>query len=159
MSTPARETIRRTWKAPLSLVWELWTTAEGFASWHGPPGFRTDVTRLELDAGGELHYRMVAEAPEAIAMMEKAGRPTSWPAEARVTDVQPMTRFAFVLLMPMGPGAGVTEMPHVVTLTETADGVEMVLELEAPMAQMLKGAAGGYRASFGRMEAVLSSRP
>jgi uncharacterized protein YndB with AHSA1/START domain len=160
MSTPARETIRRTWNAPLALVWELWTTPEGFGSWHGPPGFRTDVTRMDLRPGGDLAYQMTAEDPAMVDMMQNAGRPTSWPAQARITEVEPMTRFAYVLFMPMGPGADAprAEVPHVVTLTETADGVEMVLELEAPNAQMLRPAAGGYKASFGRMEAVLSAR-
>jgi uncharacterized protein YndB with AHSA1/START domain len=160
MTAPATETITRTWPAPLTLVWELWTTPEGFASWHGPPGFRTEVTAMDLRPGGDLHYRMVADDPDMIDMMERSGRPTSWPAHARITDVEPMRRFAYVLFMPMGPGpdAPRAEVPHVVTLTETPDGVEMVLTLSAPMAEMLRPAAGGYRASFGRMEAVLSAR-
>ena len=38
-----RQVIERVWQAPIGLVWELWTTAEGLASWWGPGGFTVEV--------------------------------------------------------------------------------------------------------------------
>jgi uncharacterized protein YndB with AHSA1/START domain len=152
----ARETLERTFAAPLDLVWELWTTKEGIESWHGPGGFRTDVTALELRPGGAFHYTMTATDPKTIGWMESKGRPTSWPARATFTEVTPKTRLAYDLAMPMGPDGDTVDVPHSVTLTETPDGVHLVMTLEAPSADMIRGAAGGYRASLERMAARLA---
>ena len=34
-----RQVIERVWQARIDQVWELWTSAEGIASWFGPKGF------------------------------------------------------------------------------------------------------------------------
>jgi hypothetical protein len=72
-------TIERTFNAPIEDVWTLWTTADGIESWWGPEGFRVAVRKLELRAGGALHYDMIAVAPDQIAYMKKAGMPVSSP--------------------------------------------------------------------------------
>jgi uncharacterized protein YndB with AHSA1/START domain len=148
----AREVIERTFAAPLTLVWELWTTPAGVAAWFGPPGFTTTVQRLELRPGGAFDYTMAADA---AASSRLAGRPTSWPAHAVVTEVVPRSRLVYSLEMPMGPGR-VVSVIHTVTFEETPAGVRVVLTLEADGAEVIGGAAMGYRASFDRLAAHLT---
>ena len=59
-------TIERTFNAAIEDVWALWTTADGIESWWGPEGFRVKVRKLELRAGGALHYDMIAAGPDQI---------------------------------------------------------------------------------------------
>ena len=60
-------TIERTYNAAIDDVWTLWTTADGIESWWGPDGFRVKVRKLELRAGGALHYDMASALPYTIA--------------------------------------------------------------------------------------------
>jgi hypothetical protein len=54
-------------------LWDLWTTKKGFESWWGPEGFHVEVRTLEARVGGALHYEMIADAPEQIEAMKRAG--------------------------------------------------------------------------------------
>src|SRR3954449_6336324 len=80
------QAIERTVAASPARVWELWTTAAGISSWWAPDGFRTEVTRLELQPGGELVYTMTAVAPEQIAFMEQYGMPLATESRKRFTE-------------------------------------------------------------------------
>jgi uncharacterized protein YndB with AHSA1/START domain len=51
-------TISRTLDAPLSLVWEVYTTAEHLAKWWGPKGFAWVSGDLDFRPGGHFHYCM-----------------------------------------------------------------------------------------------------
>ncbi len=50
--------LTRTFKAPISLVWEAWTQAEHIANWWGPKGMNTRVVKHEFKVGGEWEYVM-----------------------------------------------------------------------------------------------------
>ena len=51
-------TIKRTFKAPLNLVWEAWTQAEHIAQWWSPKGIETKVIQHEFKVGGKWKYLM-----------------------------------------------------------------------------------------------------
>ncbi|MEM7381232.1 MAG: SRPBCC domain-containing protein [Bacteroidota bacterium] len=51
-------TLKRTFKAPLKLVWEAWTQAEHIAGWWGPKGMQTRVIEHDFRAGGQWKYAM-----------------------------------------------------------------------------------------------------
>src|SRR6185503_2247611 len=74
-ATRPRVVIERTYRARDEELWRLWTTKEGFESWWGPEGFRVEVHAIEAQAGGRLHYDMIADAPEQIAAMKQMGHP------------------------------------------------------------------------------------
>ncbi len=50
--------IVRDFKAPKSLVFEAFSTAEAFAEWWGPTGMPVSVIHFDFRAGGKLHYKM-----------------------------------------------------------------------------------------------------
>jgi uncharacterized protein YndB with AHSA1/START domain len=89
------ETIERIIPASPSRVWELWTTPEGISRWWAPEGFRTDVSRLDLQAGGELVYTMTAVAPEQVAFMEQHGMPLATESRKYFTDVTAPSRLGY----------------------------------------------------------------
>lgn len=50
--------IKRTFNAPIALVWEAWSKAEHIVMWWGPPGMETTVKRHEFRVGGSWEYIM-----------------------------------------------------------------------------------------------------
>ncbi len=87
-------TLERTFHASSKEVWDLLTTADGFASWWGPEGFTTEVQVLDLRPGGELRYVMTATRPDQIAYMKNAGMPLAIAARATFIAVDPPRRLA-----------------------------------------------------------------
>lgn len=51
-------TIKRTFDAPIKLVWEAWTNAEHIVKWWGPEGIQTTVVLHEFKVGGKWKYTM-----------------------------------------------------------------------------------------------------
>lgn len=51
-------TIKRTFNAPLQLVWEAWTQPEHIAQWWGPKGMNTKIIEHDFRVGGKWNYVM-----------------------------------------------------------------------------------------------------
>lgn len=51
-------TLKRTFKAPIKLVWEAWTQPEHIANWWGPKGMNTKVIEHNFSVGGQWKYTM-----------------------------------------------------------------------------------------------------
>lgn len=49
-------------KAPVDLVWEVWTTPEHIVNWWGPNGFTNTIHSMNLVAGGE--WRLTMQGPD-----------------------------------------------------------------------------------------------
>ncbi|MEW7291668.1 SRPBCC domain-containing protein [Aquimarina sp. 2304DJ70-9] len=52
-------TIKRTFNAPIALVWEAWTQPEHIALWWGPKGMKTKVVEHDFKVGGKWNYVML----------------------------------------------------------------------------------------------------
>lgn len=52
--------IRRVIKAPVPVVWGAWFNAESLPKWWGPDGFSCRTSRIDLRAGGEWVFDMIA---------------------------------------------------------------------------------------------------
>jgi uncharacterized protein YndB with AHSA1/START domain len=55
---PRELRIKRTFKAPVDLMWEVWTTPGHIANWWGPNGFTTTMHIMEFKVGGEWKFTM-----------------------------------------------------------------------------------------------------
>ncbi|MEL6673257.1 MAG: SRPBCC domain-containing protein [Bacteroidota bacterium] len=51
-------TMKRTFAAPVALVWEAWTRPEHIASWWGPPGMEVKIQAHDFQVGGQWRYSM-----------------------------------------------------------------------------------------------------
>lgn len=78
--------IRRKIKAPRSAVWCAWLDPESLPKWWGPDGFSCRTTRIDLRAGGEWVFDMIA--PDG----------TVFPNHHRYHDITPETRLSYSLL-------------------------------------------------------------
>ncbi len=145
-----RQVIERVWQAPIDLIWKLWTTAEGIASWFGPRGFIVEVKEIDLRAGGTFTYTMRPSDPEAVAAMEERGQPASRVVVSTLTDVDPPNKLVYD--SPMGPETMTTS----VEFSESPEGVKMVLVISATKAGMTEGAAMGWKSSLERFAEQLA---
>ena len=48
----------RTFKAPIELMWEVWTNPEHIAKWWGPNGFTTTIHEMNVQEGSEWKLTM-----------------------------------------------------------------------------------------------------
>jgi uncharacterized protein YndB with AHSA1/START domain len=154
-----RITLERTFQAPIEDVWELWTTKEGIESWWGPDGFSTEVFKLDLWPGGELHYAMTATAPEQIDFMKRAGMPLTNHTRGHYDEVVKPSRLAFTQTADFVPGVAAYDVESLVELFPTAGGVRMVLTFDAMHdAQWTKLAEMGWRNEIEKLGRALASR-
>jgi uncharacterized protein YndB with AHSA1/START domain len=130
--TGAKIVIERTYRARVEELWELWITKEGFESWWGPEGFRSEVHALEARAGGILHYDMIADAPEQIAAMKRMYQSVSHAVRARFTEFRPLQRVAITSVIDFLPGVKPYESTIVVDFFAAGESVRMVVTL-SPM--------------------------
>ena len=45
--------MNRIFKAPVNLMWEVWTSPDHIANWWGPDGFTTTIHKMDFQEGGE----------------------------------------------------------------------------------------------------------
>jgi uncharacterized protein YndB with AHSA1/START domain len=122
--------IERTYRATLQEVWDLWTTKDGFESWWGPVGFRVEVHALEARVGGALHYDMIADAPEMVALMKAQGQPVSHATRGTFTELQPLERLAVTHVIDFLPGVAAYDSTMTVALARKGDHVSMAVVLD-----------------------------
>lgn len=154
-----RITLERTFEATLEDVWDLWTTKDGIESWWGPDGFSVKVRKLDLRAGGELHYAMIATAPPQIEFMKKAGMPLTTEAKITYTEVSPLKRLAYTHLTDFIPGVAPYDVTSVVELFADGGRVRMSLSFD-PMHDEVwtDRAVKGWESELGKLAKVLEKK-
>ena len=130
-SQRSKITLKRSYRATLEEVWDLWTTRDGIESWWGPDGFAVTVRHLDLRVGGELRYTMTASDPERIAFMEQAGMPTANDLTITYTEVDPLRRLGYFTMADFVPGLDPYEIATTVVLEREADRVHLELTFDA----------------------------
>lgn len=154
--------IERTYRASVEELWELWTTKEGFESWWPPEGFRTVVHVIEARPNGRLHYEMIAETPEMMAVMKELGLPASHLERARFSEFRPPERLVLAIMMDFLPGVAPYEGTLTVDFFPSGSGereVRMVVTL-SPMhdAEFTRMAAEGLTSQFRNLDRLFQNR-
>jgi len=103
-ATRSKIVVERTYRASAEELWELWTTKEGFESWWAPEGFHVEVHGIESRVNGTLHYDMIADTPEMVAVLEEMGRPAMTVARGRFSEFRPHERLVLREMIDFVPG-------------------------------------------------------
>ena len=61
--------IERTFDAPVTLVWQLWTDPAHFAAWYGPDGATIPVAKMDVRVGGTRLVCMEMQTPNGSMQM------------------------------------------------------------------------------------------
>lgn len=121
--------VKRSYRASIDELWDLWTTKEGFESWWGPEGFRVEVYAMEARAGGKLSYDMIADAPEAIAAMKSMGQPISHGTNGWFDTFDPPKRLTLKHMIDFVSGSEPYETTIEVDFREDGDHTKMIVTL------------------------------
>lgn len=126
----AKIVVERTYRAKIEDVWDLWATKEGFESWWGPQGFRSEVVTLDARVGGALTYDMIADTPEMIAAMKAMGQPASHATRSSFVEVKRHERLVLRNVIDFLPGVEPYESDVAVDFYPKGDTVRMVVTLD-----------------------------
>jgi uncharacterized protein YndB with AHSA1/START domain len=130
-SSRAKNRIERQYNATAEEVWDLWTTREGIESWWAPDGFEVKVRKLDLRLEGELIYTMTAVAPEQVQFMKTSGLPLTTESRKTFKELNRPTRISYLSLADFVPDVTPYEFLTVVDLEPNADGVHVVMTIDA----------------------------
>ena len=140
--------IERTFDAPIDLVWRMWTDADEFASWYGPPG--ADIPEVELDVrvGGRRLVCMAMTTPDGPMRMWFGGEHTS---------VEPLTLLSYTEQITDEHGAptGDAHMTEVTVELSAVEGGTRMVMTHAGIPSDSPGAVG-WNAAFDKLTARLS---
>jgi uncharacterized protein YndB with AHSA1/START domain len=65
--------IVRSFDAPVSLIWKMWTDPEHFKAWYGPQGATIIVADMDVRVGGTRHVGMEMQTPNGPMRMWLTG--------------------------------------------------------------------------------------
>jgi len=151
---------RRYNNAAIDDLWDLWTTKEGFESWWGPRGFRVAVHKLDARVGGELWYDMIAEAPEQVEYMQRAGMAVSHGTRGRFTQITRLRSLEIVHAIDFIPG--VKPYEHLIRtefFPEKGGGARMLSTVEPhPDAEWTRAASLGMESQLTKVASLLAVR-
>lgn len=133
--------IRRTFDAPVALVFSLWSQPEHMRRWMGPSGFECPVVEIDFRVGGA--YR---------AMIRSPGHGDQWFGGV-YREIEPDRRLAFTFTWNNnGPSAGVEML---VTITfEERDGktVQTFHQTGFLSTERQDAHAGGWNSTFDKQQ-------
>lgn len=75
--------ITRTFKAPIELMWEVWTDPEHIVNWWGPNGFISTIQKMDFKEGGE--WKLTMTGPDG----------TSYPNRSIFKEIIPFKKIVF----------------------------------------------------------------
>lgn len=75
--------ITRTFKAPIELMWEVWTNPEHIANWWGPNGFTNTIHNMDFREGGE--WKLTMHGPDG----------TNYPNRSIFKEIIPFKKIVF----------------------------------------------------------------
>lgn len=136
-------------KAPIDLVFQMFSEARHIDRWWGPDGFRNETHDMEFSVGGLWRYTM--HGPDG----------KDWPNWIRYQDITPPTRIAYAHGAEMGEAA---HFDGVITLQPEGEGTRVTITLifpseEARDATLKFGAVEGGRQTLARLDAYASKQP
>ncbi len=142
--------LKRTFDAPVALVYKVWTDPYHLAQWWGPHGYTTPVCEVDLRPGGVIRLHM--EGSDGVRN----------PSNGVVKEVIENERFAFTTTWDDDTGAPMIELLNTVTLRAIGDRTEMTLHTEVLkitqelVPQLDGGMEEGWSQSLEKMAAVIA---
>ena len=140
--------LTRTFDAPRTLVWQVWTDPDHLAKWWGPHSYSNPLVEIELRPGGA--FRVDMQGPDGVTAVT-----------GQVREVVAPERFVFTSVLETD-GHIYVEILNTVTLAEqrgatTVTLVAQVLQAAPEASDDLGGMHEGWRQSFERLESEVAT--
>jgi uncharacterized protein YndB with AHSA1/START domain len=154
MSSIQREAvITRTFDAPRSLVFRMWTDPKHLARWWGPKEFTNPICEADVRPGGRLY----------IVMRGPKGTPydADFPMSGVFQEIIAPERIIFTSQAEDKDGKALLKAVNTVTFTEAGGKTTLTIECRAtalvPMAvQMIDGMQAGWTQSIDKLGALVA---
>jgi uncharacterized protein YndB with AHSA1/START domain len=139
-------TLKKTFDAPIELVWEAWTQPDHIAQWWGPKGMKTNIIEHDFKVGGKWKYSMAM--PDGS---EFVGEGTY------LVIVKPEKIFSSANYKPMTEGVEIRSM-----FEKNGDKTNFTFSVIHPteeykLQQEKMGFYNGWGSTFNRLETFLDS--
>ena len=138
--------LKRTFNAPIKLVWEAWTQPEHIALWWGPKGMDTKVVEHDFRVGGKWKYTM--EMPDGNEFI----------ADGVYSEIVELERiFSSANFKPMTEGVEIQAL-----FEESGDKTNFTFNVVHPTEEYCKqqekmGIMNGWGSVFDRLETFVST--
>lgn len=153
--------IVREFKAPRTLVFEAFSTAEAFAEWWGPAGTPIAIMQFDFKQGGKLHYKAGTGGqimwgifrygnilkPDLIEFVNSFSDDDGNICKPPFPMEFPMEIFNQITLK---------ENNGITTLTLESHPINATLEQEATFYSMINNISGGLAGTFNQLEEYLT---
>lgn len=140
-------TIRRTFNAPIQLVWEAWTQSKHIAEWWSPKGIQTTVIEHEFRVGGKWKYSMPMPNGQAFIAEGEYTEIVEFEKIVSKADFKPMTEGVEIQSLFKANGDKTDFVFNVVHPTE-----------EYKIQQEKMGIMNGWGSVFDRLGELLQNR-
>lgn len=133
----------RTFKVPIDLMWEMWTSPQHISNWWGPAGFTTTIHEMDICEGGE--WRLTLHGPDG----------TKYPNRSVFKQIIPNRKIVFEHFNP--------QFLTTVLFNSDAENTKLDWTLEFDTAEMREiivtahKAAEGQKQNLEKLEKYLSS--
>lgn len=155
--------IVRNFKAPKSLVFQAFSTAEAFANWWGPAGMPVTIKHFDFKNGGTLHYKMEGGGQIMWGLFKYANivRPDLIEFVNSFSDEEGNNcKAPFPMEFPLEIFNQITlrENNGITTLTLESHPLNATPEQEATFYSMIDNLSGGFAGTFNQLEAYLTKK-
>lgn len=144
-------TIKRTFDAPLELVWEVWTNEKHLANWWGPKPFTNPRCEWNAKPGNKIHIDM--KAPDG----------TIYPMGGEFISIIPFKKIVFKSIAMDPEGNHLFEGMNTVDFSEedgktTVNVHAKVTDADPEFAHYLEGMYEGWNGSFDKLDNYTSNQ-
>ena len=139
-------TLKRTFNAPVKLVWEAWSQPEHIVNWWGPKGMKVNVAEHDFRVGGKWKYTM--EMPDGKEFVTEG-------VYSVIVEYEKI--FSSADFKPMTEGVEIQAL-----FEENGDKTNFTFNVVHPTEEYCKqqekmGAYEGWGSTFHRLESLLSN--
>ena len=152
--------IERTFAAPATLVWQMWTDPEHFKAWYGPTGATIPTATMDVRVGGSRLVGMQMETPNGTMQMFFTGEYLEVSPTDRLVYTESMADEDGNVKSPadMGMPADHPTTTEITVELSEADGRTTMVMTHAGIPADSPGAAG-WNMAFDKLAAHLEGQP
>ena len=136
--------IERTFDAPVTTLWDMWTRPEHFRAWYGPMGATIPVAEMDVQVGGRRRISMEMQTPNGPMTMFFVGEYVEVDPTDRLVYTESMADETGRVLSPaeMGRPDGHPETTEIVVELADVDGRTKMVMTHRGIAPDSGGAMG-----------------
>lgn len=151
--------IIRDFKAPVGLVWEMWTNPERFKEWYGPLGMRVPIAEMDVVIGGTRKICMEMTSAERTMNMWFVGVFKEIDRPSRLVYTESMCDEDGVIISPqsMGMPEGHPDITEVIVELREDDGITTMTMVHVGVPEGSAG-KGGWTQAFDKLAQELDDR-